>query len=281
MPELPEVETVVRTLRPQIVGQPINDISVLLPKTLSFGQTLLPHIIGLPITMALRRAKVVVIGLGEAATNRSVWQACPFYLAFHLKMTGSFFLHPLGTEPMRHTRLVFDLNNGRLFFDDIRTFGYCRIMRPEDFSTWPFWQKLGPEPLETTPLELAGRLKAKNTSIKAALLDQSVIAGVGNIYADESLFRARIAPDAKASSLSLRRLTLLAEALQDVLRISIEECGSSIRNYTDAFGNAGAFQNNFLVYGRKGKPCKVCETVLQTKTIAARTTVYCPRCQKK
>ena len=283
MPELPEVETVVRTLRPQIVGQSIKNVDILLPKALAFGEEFLPHITGLPIMNVMRRAKVILVGLGEArqASTQSLWEAYPFYLAFHLKMTGSFFMHPLGAEPMRHTRLVFDLGNGRLFFDDIRTFGYCRVMRPEDFLSWAFWQKLGPEPLETSSLVLAKRFKNKNTSIKGALLDQSVVAGVGNIYADESLFRAGIAPSAKASSLSLARLSRLGEAVQEVLQISIDECGSSIRNYTDAFGNAGSFQNNFMVYGRKGEKCKTCQSPLLSQTIATRTTVYCPDCQRK
>lgn len=281
MPELPEVETVVRTLQPQIIGQTIEKVHILLPKALAFGEELLPQITGLPISNVLRRAKVILVGLGEAGPAPSLWQAYPFYLAFHLKMTGSFFMHPLSAQPMRHTRLIFDLPNGRLFFDDIRTFGYCRIMRPEDFLAWDFWQNLGPEPLETRPLALAERFKKKNTTIKAALLDQSVVAGVGNIYADESLFRAGIVPSVKASSLSIPRLRLLGEAVQEILQISINECGSSIRNYTDAFGNAGSFQNNFMVYGRKGEACKVCQSPLLSETIAARTTVYCPRCQKK
>lgn len=281
VPELPEVETVVRTLRPQVVGRAIRHVEILLPKTLAFGEEYLPSLLNMPIGDVMRRGKVLVVGMGEGAQGASLWEAYPLYLAFHLKMTGSFFMHPTGTAPLKHTRLIFDLDEGRLFFDDIRTFGYCRVMRPKDFASWSFWQKLGPEPLDTAPKELAQRFKQKNTSIKAALLDQHVVAGIGNIYADESLFRAGILPEAKASTISLNRLTRLAQAVQDVLQLSIQECGSSIRNYTDAFGNAGAFQNNFLVYGRKGQSCTVCGTSLATATIAARTTVFCPHCQKK
>ena len=204
-------------------------------------------------------------------------------------MTGSFFVHPEGTPPLKHTRIIFDLQSGeipagRLFFDDMRTFGFCRAMRPEDIGDWPFWAALGPEPLEGTPETLAGYLasafKTRRGAIKAALLDQSVVAGVGNIYADESLFKAGIRPDARANDISDDGLFKLASAIQDILNLSIRECGSSIRDYKDANGNAGAFQNSFAVYGRKGQPCLICGRPLEGARIAGRGTVFCLYCQK-
>ena len=288
MPELPEVETIARTLAPQVQGHTLAGVQVLLPKSLVAGAELLPFLEGAIIEKVCRRAKLLLLGLRPLKALPPVREKrpapdglpdLPLFLAFHLKMTGRFFVHPMETEALPHTRIIFDLDCGRLFFDDMRTFGYCRIQRPEDFAQWSFWQKLGPEPLETAPEILARRLQKKNSRIKAALLDQSVVAGVGNIYADESLFRAGIRPDAKASAVSVNRLILLAKCVQDVLAQSIEECGSSIRDYRDAQGNAGAFQNSFAVYGQKGKNCQTCQTPLETATIAGRTTVFCSTCQ--
>ncbi len=286
MPELPEVETIVRTLRPQVAGRKITGVQVLLPKTLQAGAEFLPLLAGARIAAVRRRAKLALLDLEPANSP-------PLVAAFHLKMTGSFFVHSPGTAPLKHTRLIFDLTeadaagtepqsqpSGRLFFDDTRTFGYCRIMPHESLPLWDFWAKLGPEPLETPAAELAVRLKAGNRAIKAAVLDQTVLAGAGNIYADESLFAAGIAPTARGREISLARLTVLAEALQAVLQKSIEECGSSIRDYRDAQGNAGAFQNCFAVYGRAGQACVRCGMPLQGARVAGRSTVFCPKCQK-
>lgn len=352
MPELPEVETIVRTLAPQITGARVAGVDILLPKTLVGGAEYLPQLAGAVITRVFRRAKLAMVELAPGGG------AEPLFLAFHLKMTGRFFVHPADTAPLKHTRLIFNLTGAcpgesdaesprpqagtsafsggaapcegglpceeagpsaddtpcgdalscgeavlcgrgtscgepisceetppprkaaRLFFDDMRTFGYCRIMRQADFALWPFWEALGPEPLETAPALLARRFQGHKKSIKGVLLDQTVVAGVGNIYADESLFQAGILPAAKASSLTLPRLTALAEALQAILRLSIEECGSSIRDYRDANGDAGSFQNNFAVYGRKGQPCRRCGGTLIGSTVAGRGTVHCPECQK-
>ncbi len=279
MPELPEVETVVRTLRPQVENRIITGVEVRLPKTVQAGEKFLSDLVGARIAGTRRRAKLALLDL--ALPDGSALIA-----AFHLKMTGKFFVHPPEAVPLKHTRLIFDLSDqrsipaGRLFFDDTRTFGYCRFMRPESLHLWNFWATLGPEPLETPAEELAACLHAGNRAVKAALLDQTVLAGAGNIYADESLFAAGIAPTARTRDVSPKRLTALAEALQAVLRRSIEECGSSIRDYRDAAGNAGAFQNNFAVYGRAGQPCVRCGEPLQGARVAGRTTVFCPQCQK-
>lgn len=202
-------------------------------------------------------------------------------LAFHLKMTGRLFIHPEGTSPGLHTRVIFDLDDGhRLFFDDARKFGYVRAVSPQSLETWAFWRSLGPEPLETGPESFVALFAGRRGRIKAMLLDQKVLAGVGNIYADESLFRAGIRPDATVDTVSRARLAALHGHLQDVLRESIAECGSSIRDYRDAHGDAGAFQNRFRVYGRGGEACVTCGGRLESIQVAGRTTVLCPRCQK-
>lgn len=279
MPELPEVETIARTLAPQVVGRAVSAVHVLLPKTFAAGAALLPGLIpGARIEAVRRRAKLLLMDLAAPGAD-----AASHVLAFHLKMTGRLFVHGPESEPHKHTRMVFDLADGngraRLFFDDARTFGYCRLMLPGDLPAWPFWAKLGPEPLTLAPKAFVRAVTARRGKIKALLLDQEVIAGVGNIYADEACFRSGIRPDAIGASLTDERAALLLENLKTVLLESIAECGSSIRDYRDANGDAGAFQNMFRVYGRAGLPCVVCGRVLGKTVVAGRTTVFCARCQ--
>ncbi len=280
MPELPEVETVARTLAPQIEGRRIAGLTVLHAKSLQADTDRAAACTGAMIRRVHRRAKLLLVDLATSPEHEA-GDGPDLLLAFHLKMTGRFFVHPPNTPPNKHTRLIFDLEGGgRVFFDDMRTFGYCRIFRPDELEQWDFWTSLGPEPLETEAEILADRLAAKTGSIKAALLDQTVLAGAGNIYADESLFRAGVLPTAKASAVPRKRLVALARALQEVLRQAIEECGSSIRDYRDANGNAGAFQNRFAVYGRKGEACVKCGRPLTGARVAGRGTVFCEHCQK-
>jgi formamidopyrimidine-DNA glycosylase len=209
-------------------------------------------------------------------------------LLFHLKMTGRLVVHGSKTEACKHTRLIFRLGDdagrdGRdawLFFDDARKFGYCRIMRDKDFAHWDFWNSLGPEPFICSREEFMARCRGRRGKIKALLLDQAFIAGIGNIYADEILFRAGIAPQHAAAGLSPAQCGALWEQMREVLREAIAQCGSSIRDYRDGRGNAGAFQNSFRVYGRGGQPCTACGSILEKSVVAGRGTVHCPGCQK-
>jgi formamidopyrimidine-DNA glycosylase len=278
MPELPEVETIARTLSPQILDRHILAVELLRRQTLQAGHQWLPFLPGARIRRVHRRAKLLLLDL-DPPPGAPPSQLC---LLFHLKMTGRFFVHPAGAAALKHTRLIFDLDGSpgaRLFFDDIRTFGYCRLTPPDALPDWPFWQSLGPEPLLTPAPVLARRFSAQKAAVKAVLLNQTIVAGAGNIYADEALFQAGIHPAAKAFSLPLHKLESLARALQDILNRAIAECGSSIRDYLDALGNAGAFQNSFAVYGRKGQACVRCAAPLLHTRIAGRATVFCPRCQ--
>ena len=282
MPELPEVETIARTLRPQVENRIITAAHVLLPKTLVAGGEFLSTAFPAEIRGVWRRAKLLFLDVAVGGAEAGL---C--HLAFHLKMTGKLFVHEAGAPPHKHTRMVFDLAPGgnlpagRLFFDDIRTFGYCRFMRPEDLDAWPFWATLGPEPLTLAAEDFSRALANRKASIKSLLLDQRVIAGIGNIYADEACFRSGIHPGTVAGDISEKRRSALLRSVQDVLTESIAECGSSIRDYRDANGDAGAFQNMFRVYGRAGQGCVVCGTVLEKTVIAARTTVFCPHCQRR
>ena len=278
MPELPEVETIARGLAPQVQGRTITAVHILNASTVHGTRALLAHkTAGCTVQRVHRRGKLLLMDVAAAKEG----SPGPTHIAFHLKMTGRLFVYPQNTPPATHTRLIFDLSDGRrLFFDDARKFGYCRALAQADFKEWDFWQTLGPEPLETGQQAFVERLRHRRTRIKAALLDQTVIAGIGNIYADESLFRARIRPDAPCNTIPEKHLRTLHGVMQAVLQQAIRECGSSIRDYRDAHGDAGAFQNNFLVYGRSGESCRECGTPLSTTKLAGRTTVFCGVCQR-
>lgn len=276
MPELPEVETIARTLAPQVEGHHILSCRLLYPATLQ-GELPLENVQGKQIGKPGRRGKLLLLPLIDEKNSDDIFRATG--LAFHLKMTGRVFVYPQGTKAGKHTRLILELNNETcLFFDDTRKFGYVRVCSPATLTSWPFWNQLGPEPLDMTSASFVACFSGRRGKIKSLLLDQTVIAGCGNIYADESLFRAGIRPDAR--ELSPERLERLHGALQDVLQESIIACGSSIRDYRTARGDAGAFQNAFRVYGRAGQSCLVCGTPLEHSRITGRATVYCPHCQK-
>ncbi len=295
MPELPEVETIARGLRPALIGQSITAAHVLLPKTAQ-GEWASPATFELACTGRIikevsRRGKLLLIHF-EEETMAPSHTPIPTGMAFHLKMTGRLFTYDASQIPHKHTRVRFVLKKARqdtgnqvksnqisqLFFDDARTFGYVRLFSQESLNDWPFWTSLGPEPLDISEDDFCRRMQGRR-AIKALLLDQHVLAGVGNIYADEALFAAGIHPQTKGQDVPHAKLVTLHAALQAVLLQSIEECGSSIRDYRDAHGNAGAFQNLFRVYGRSGQACMTCGTMLSTAKIAGRTTVFCQRCQ--
>lgn len=279
MPELPEVETIARTLAPHVRGRRVAGCRLLNPGTLQ-GEIPLSALTGGVFADPGRRGKLLLLWFA-AAPDGQAGPGAVLGLGVHLKMSGRLFAYPGGTEPGPHTRLIVDLDDGScLFFDDARKFGYVRVLTPESLAAWPFWTRLGPEPLEIDAETFAARFAGRSAAIKALLLDQTMLAGCGNIYADESLFRAGIRPETRGSALSGERLRGLHAALQEVLRESIAACGSSIRDYRTAQGDAGAFQNRFQVYGRSGERCLTCGAKLRACKVAGRTTVYCPRCQK-
>ena len=274
MPELPEVETVVRTLRPQVLECCIERVDVLRERSLHPLSLPVERLAGTRISAARRRGKLALLDLEPPAVAAAL--PVPSILAVHLRMTGRFMVHPEGAAPLKHTRIIFHLqrpdgSRAQLFFDDVRSFGLVFAATPELLERWDFWRSLGPEPLHMGPGSLGPRLHGRR-AIKAALLDQTVLAGIGNIYADESLFRAGIDPRRPAGELSEAEAERLRCALQEVLRESIAQCGSSIRDYRDANGNVGAFQNTFFVYGRGGQLCRRCGTELEKGRIAGRAT---------
>ncbi|WP_045222202.1 bifunctional DNA-formamidopyrimidine glycosylase/DNA-(apurinic or apyrimidinic site) lyase [Desulfonatronum thioautotrophicum] len=273
MPELPEVETIARGLRPMLTGRSVMNIphmaAHLAPVGPPAGQTMLHTLVGREIHGVSRRGKLLFLELAQDDV-----------LAFHLRMTGRLGIAPCGTPPDPHVHLLLDLDNGSsLYFQDQRKFGMCTLFSPDQLAAWPFFRDLGPEPLELSPEQFARQIRGKTGRIKALLLDQRIIAGIGNIYADESLFRAGIHPATPANQLTPMQQSQLLAAIQSVLQEAIAAGGSSIRDYRTAAGLVGTFQDTFEVYGRKGLPCKHCNSPLQTTKVAGRTTSFCPSCQ--
>ena len=234
------------------------------------ADTLVPKIVGRKVVRAWRRAKVLLLEMDDGST-----------LAFHLKMTGRV-VHGKMRAAHKHDRILFELDDGsQLVFSDMRKFGYVRSFTPDELAEWDFLKRVGPEPLETSPETLAGRIAGRKAAVKGLLLNQSVVAGVGNIYADESLFRASVHPQTGGDRIGRAKAVELFSHLQDVLKLAISENGSSISDYVNASGDAGAFQNSFNVYGRKGGRCVRCESLLKTVKVAGRTSTFCPKCQIK
>ncbi len=287
MPELPEVETIARTLRPDLTGRFVSSVQVYHDGVVQGDRQVFDqYVAGRCICDVGRRGKLLLLHLAPLE-ERDGWPLAvdiPDMLAFHLRMSGRLFLYAGAHPPGKHTRLVFTLDTGQqLFFDDARKFGLCRALSSQERAQWRFWATLGPEPLEISRQAFVRLFMGRRKGIKALLLDQTLIAGVGNIYADESLFCAGIRPDVRPAEWSVHvagaRLGRLHHVMCDVLRTAISQCGSSIRDYRNANGDAGAFQNTFCVYGRSGLPCVSCQRPLVTAKIAGRTTVYCGHCQ--
>lgn len=262
MPELPEVETIARALAPRLVGRRILGVSILARRAvLGDPARLGRRLRGRKILELRRRGKFLVLVLEDGV------------LTIHLGMTGRLLWN--GT-PGPHTRVVFRLEGATLLFDDLRQFGRIQAAprAPARLA------QLGPEALEITPQEFISRLSHRKAPIKALLLDQRVLAGVGNIYADEALFRAGIHPAARAARLSPRRLRRLHGAIQQVLKEAIAAGGSSISNYVNADGDPGGFQFEHKVYRRTDLPCTRCGARIRRILVAQRGTHYCPRCQR-
>jgi formamidopyrimidine-DNA glycosylase len=271
MPELPEVETIARGLANAVAGKTIGRIEVRLPKVvIPASPDFQNELRGERIAGVGRRAKFVVIGL---ASGRS--------LVVHLRMTGRLIVQPSGTtQPEPYTNVLLEFTDGtRLCFADVRQFGRMRLVGPEE----PWAAEVGIEPLseEFSYERFSGLLAGRTTPIKVFLLDQRRIAGIGNIYACEALWLARIRPSTPAGSLSRARRLRLHGAIGDVLRLAIEMRGTSVDDYVDAEGLRGGFQNILSVYGRDGRPCLRCGSPIVRTVLAQRGTWWCRTCQAR
>ena len=276
MPELPEVETVVRSLRKVLPGRSI--LSVRLGKTdfMDDPVALGDFLPGRRIESVERIGKFIRMRLMGSATARN--PDAQLNLIVHLGMTGRLIVHAAGASVAAHTHGFFELDDGReLRYTDIRRFG--QILLVEDANLAPFRERLGEEPLDVSLEEFVRRLAGRRARTKALLLDQRVFRGIGNIYADESLWRVRIHPARLAARLTNDDLVRLRKAIQDVLNAAIRMHGSSISDFVDAEGKPGSYQQRHRVYGRMGKPCTRCGSAIRRTIVAGRSSYYCPRCQ--
>ena len=288
MPELPEVETVRIGLSGFLPGKQVAKVDFDWAKSFpNAAADVRQFLLGATVRAIRRRAKVLLIDLSTDYT-----------LVIHLKMTGQLVYrgdhehfgagHPsdslVGDLPDKSTRVTCTFTDGtHLYFNDQRKFGWMRLMPTASVEQLDFFQKVGPEPLaaDFTADQFAGRLlRRKNSGIKAVLLDQTVIAGIGNIYADESLWGAKIHPETKVQDIPKAKLSKLYAALRAVLQLSIEKGGSTDRNYVNAEGKRGSYLTFANVFRREGQPCPRCGTTIIKLRVAGRGTHVCPHCQK-
>jgi len=297
MPELPEVESLRLSLLPKVVGSKIKKVRVLMPKLVSSKGTtrkvstkkLSEFINGLENTQIMsinRRAKNLIFNLDSQGL-----------FLVHLKMTGQLAFkgddkivvggHPIAeseiTLPNKHSYVIFELDNGTLYYNDVRQFGYLLYYNSKtELDKERHFDNLGLEPLadEFNWEDFYTRIKSKTGNIKKLFLDQTVVVGLGNIYADEVLFKAGVLPNRTVKSLSKSEIKKIFEAIKLILPKAVELGGSSVANYIMADGSRGTYAREHKVYGRAGKPCLVCGTILEKSVQAGRTTVFCRVCQK-
>lgn len=275
MPELPEVETVVRGLRGVLPGCRI--VSVRLGKTdfIDDPLALETELPGKKITAIRRFGKFLLFEL-EATSSASQNSS----LLVHLGMTGQLTVTSSGAPIAPHTHVLFGLDNGReLRYRDVRRFGRMAYLA-DGCAQEKALGALGLDPLEATEKQFADKLHARRARIKSVLLNQSVLRGIGNIYADESLWRAKIHPMRIAANLSAREVRALYKAVQAVLNEAIRLRGSSVSDYVDADGQRGSFQQRHRVYQRHGEKCSRCGTIIKRAIVAGRSSHFCPRCQR-
>lgn len=274
MPELPEVETVRTQLHDRIAGKTIREVVIYQTgRETPVGKKFIQAVVGRRLSAVDRRAKVLVFRFEDGGA-----------MLGHLKMTGKFLLlnapDVRRTTPGKHDRMLFVFDaKTHLIWSDVRKFGYLKAVTAEEAVKQ--LSHYGPEPLEATPAELAARLSRPSLrTIKAALLDQTVIAGIGNIYADESLFQAGIKPTRKVNKVTDEERLRLAKAVKKILASSVAQKGTSANDYVDTSGSKGSFQNLLKVYGKGGEPCVTCKRPLKKTVVAQRGTHFCSNCQK-
>lgn len=293
MPELPEVETIRMGFEKYLVGHKVVGVLVWLKKVIKEGDP--EKLVGGKIVSARRFGKMLSIDLDNG-----------FSIAAHIKLTGQFiYIGPnrpkearisqefVGPLPGKHTHVIFQLNQGgNLYYNDIRRFGWIRIIQTEDIEKLPFVNELGPEPPANYSYKSSGKgetltfsafeqiLKKSGNKIKVLLMDQKKISGVGNIYANDAIFLARIDPRRIAKTLSFDEVKNLYYAMEEVLRMGIEYGGATESNFVNALGQAGGYQKHFLVYGQEGKSCPgECGGKVEKIRLGGRGTYFCPNCQ--
>jgi formamidopyrimidine-DNA glycosylase len=272
MPELPEVETLIRSLSPRLKGFEVRGFKIFRRGVLrNEDLSLLHKLKGQKIVYIRRRGKMILI---DCEGNLS--------LIIHLKMTGQLIFYSKDEPLDKHTHFVlfFKGQSQELRFRDVRKFGFISCRRTSDLDSAAELRQLGPEPLEVDFPSFCRLFQGRTARLKSLLLNQSFLAGIGNIYSDEILFEAKVHPLAPASCLGEKELKLLWRAIRSVLERAIRYRGSTIRDFTDAEGHKGGFQNRHQVYGRESLPCFVCQASIMRFRLGGRSSFFCPECQK-
>jgi formamidopyrimidine-DNA glycosylase len=273
MPELPEVETVVRGLREPLVGRRVVGVRFGKTDFIDDPVALGERLPGSKIARVERFGKFITLAMQPLESAQS-----EFYFFIHLGMTGQLMSRNPYEPVAAHTHAFVELDDGReLRYTDARRFG--RMLLVAQSEKEKFHGQLGRDPLEISEKEFVAEFSGRRARVKALLLNQSVLRGMGNIYTDESLWRARIHPARLAANLKPRELKALYKAMQYILSTAIRLRGSSISDYLDAEGFPGAYQQRHRVYGREGKPCPRCRTAIRKVVVAGRGTHFCPKCQ--
>lgn len=290
MPELPEVETIKRDLGERMIGEKISRVQVKDFRAVKGSSSFSKKVSGKVVKGIDRRGKLLILELGDDA-----------YILIHLKMTGQLIYchnqemiaggHTLNKEdpvenvggelPNKHTRVVFYFLSGdKLFFNDMRRFGYIKLLSGKDKEDK--LKELGPEPLikDFNLKTFQENLRKRKVAVKKALLDQKLVAGIGNIYADEALFSAGIRPDRPAEGLSEEEIKKLHKSIKGILKKGVEYRGTTFNNYVDGQGKQGGFSRLLKVYGREGEKCPNCKGYIKKIRLAGRGTHYCPECQR-
>ena len=281
MPELPEVETIRRGLEKTILHHSIERVTIRLAKQFHGDPS---EIVGASVCGVRRYGKGLLIDLDNG-----------YSLAIHVKMTGQLIYrkehasageNTIGILPNKHTHVIFHLldpegNRPLLYYNDQRQFGWIKVVRTDRAAELPFFKALGKEPLKDLTLaDFRTLVSNAKTPIKLLIMDQTRIAGVGNIYANDALYRAQIHPKRPANSLSATEVKTLFDSLELVLKKGIEVGGASEWHYVDVLGGKGQYQNFFLVYGKDGEACPRCGTIIARSVVGGRGTFFCPHCQK-
>lgn len=275
MPELPEVETIRRGLAKTIKGKKIKNVEIRYGKTIKniSINDFKKAVEGQRIVSVKRRAKILLIELSSKS-----------YLMIHLKLTGQILYRPSTEEIDKHTHVIFNFDDGwSLFYRDVRKFGYIRLVQEKDLKVLKEFNEFGPEPLDKDFTEekfLSMLEKKKKSKIKMILMDQTFLAGVGNVYACEILFYARVHPERIVQSLSKKEIKKIYEGIREILPLAIKYRGSSVDSYVDINGRDGGFVPHLKVYNRENKPCITCQTQIKRISLGGRGTYFCPKCQK-
>ena len=274
MPEMPEVEIIRRYLDTQVAGKKIIHLTILLPRMIIWPDVegFRALVTGRTIKGMNRRGKYLLMELDNASK-----------VVFHLRMTGRLVYEPAGETSDHHARVIFHLQDGAsLVYGDTRTLGTIHGLKPQELGMLKGLVEMGPEPLsaEFTAEYLYRTASQRKVAIKSFLLNQKYIGGIGNIYADEALFLAKLHPQRKACSLNEEECIRLHEAVNQVIEAGIKDGGTTFRDYRNGAGGKGTHQEHLYVYHRQGQPCRECGVLIEYTKVGGRGTHYCPMCQR-